>query len=158
VAGAEQDAQGFAVAVGARNRQLAGVQAERGQDGEVGVDRVGFAFAAAGLAVGLFALEHEQARGGYGAGESDAVAAGAFDREGDAGSGSVLEDPGQQLGVAAGVVGDRAGGDRCPGGERDFYVVGVAVGVDTNDGVDEVCQHGHRRSPFGERSCRHRPG
>jgi hypothetical protein len=36
---------------------LAGVQAERGQDGEVGVDRVGFAFAASGLAVGLFALE-----------------------------------------------------------------------------------------------------
>ena len=42
VAGAEQDAQGFAVTVGPRNRQLAGVQTERGQDGEVGVDRVGF--------------------------------------------------------------------------------------------------------------------
>jgi hypothetical protein len=66
----------------------------------VGVDRIGFALAAARLAVGLFALEDKQAGGG-GAGESDAVAAGAFDREGDAGSGGVLEDPGQQLGVAA---------------------------------------------------------
>ncbi len=156
--GAEQDAQGFAVAVGPRNRQLVGVEAERGQDGEVGVDRVGFAFAAACLAVGLFALEHEQAGGGDSAGESDAVAASALDRNDDAGSGSVLEDPGQQLGVTAGVVADRAGRDRGPGGERDFYVVGVAVGVDTDDDVDEICQHGHRRSPFGERSCRHRPG
>ena len=85
--------QGFAVTVGARDRQLGGVESERGQDGEVGVDRVGFArdfaFAAAGLAVGLFALEDGQAGGGGGAGESDAVAAGAFDREGDAGSGGL---------------------------------------------------------------------
>ena len=59
VAGAEQDAQGFAIAVGAWDRQLVGVEAERGQYGEVGVDRVGFAFAAARLAVGLVALEDE---------------------------------------------------------------------------------------------------
>jgi hypothetical protein len=32
-----------------------------------------------------------------------------------AGSGGVVEDPGQQLGVAAGVVADRTGGDRVPG-------------------------------------------
>jgi hypothetical protein len=25
----------------------------------------------------------------------------------------------------------------------DLGMVGIAVGVDANDGVDEVCQHGH---------------
>ena len=93
--GAEQDAQCFAVAVGAGNGQPRGVEAERGEDGEVGVDRVGFALAAAGLTVGLFALEDEQAGGGSCARESDAVAAGAFDGYDEPGSGGVVVDPGQ---------------------------------------------------------------
>jgi hypothetical protein len=33
------------------------------------------------------------------------------------------------------------------GRERELYFVGVAMGVDTDDGVDEFCQHGHRPSP-----------
>jgi len=124
----------------------------------VGVDRVGLALSAAGFAMGLFAFEHDQTGRGGGAGQPDAVAAGAFDRDDDAGPGGVFDDPGQQLGVAGGVVADGGHGDRGAVGEGDLDLVGVAMGVDTDHGVDEVCQHGHRRSPFGERSCRHRPG
>ncbi len=38
--------------------------------------------------------------------------------------------------------------------------IGVPVGVDSDDGVDEFCQHGHRPGSFrGERvNGRHRPG
>ena len=108
VTGAEQDPQRFAVPVGARGGQPLGVQAQRRQDGQVGVDRVGLALSAAGFAMGLFALEHDQTGRGGGAGQPDAVAAGAFDRDDDAGSGGVFEDPGQQLGVAGGVVADGA--------------------------------------------------
>jgi hypothetical protein len=60
----------------------------------------------------------------------------------------VVEDPGQQLRVAGGVVGDRADGDWDTVRVGDLYLVGVAVGVDTDDGVDEFCQHGHRPGSF----------
>ena len=102
LAGAEQDPQRLAVAVGARGGQPVGVQAQRGQHGQVRVDRVGLALAAAGLAVGLFALDDEQPGRGGGAGQPDAVAAGALDRDGQPRSGGVVDDPGQQLGVAGG--------------------------------------------------------
>ena len=126
LAGAEQDPQRFAVAVGARGGQPVGVQAQRGQHGQVGVDRVGLALAAAGLAVGLLALEHQQAGGGGGAGQPDAVAAGALDGDDQPRPGGVVDDPGQQLGVAGGVVADRGrwrsgcrwGGRSRPGGCR----------------------------------------
>jgi hypothetical protein len=64
----------------------------------------------------------------------------------------MADDPRQQLGVARGVVADLAGGDRDPVRERDLDLVGVSVGVDTDDGVDKFCQHGHRPGSFrGER-------
>ena len=112
LARAEQDAQRFAVAVGARGGQPVGVQAQRGQHGQVRVDRVGLALAAAGLAVGLLALDDEQAGRGGGAGQADAVAAGALDGHHQPRSGGVVDDPGQQLGVAGAVVADLAGRDR----------------------------------------------
>jgi hypothetical protein len=34
-----------------------------------------------------------------------------------------------------------------PVGSRSLHFVGVAVGVDTDNGVDKFCQHGHRPSP-----------
>jgi hypothetical protein len=69
----------------------------------------------------------------------------------------VLDDPGEHLGIAGGVVADRADGDRCAGRERDLDLVKVAMGVDSDDGVDEFCQHGHRPGPSGERvNGRHR--
>ena len=148
LARAEQDPQRLAVAVRAGGGQPVGVQAQRGQHGQVRVDRVGLALPAAGLAVGLFALEHDQAGRGGGAGQADAVAAGALDRDRQPRTGGVVDDPGQQLGVAAAVVADRGDGDRGAVGEGDLDLVGVAVGVDTDDGVDEFCQHGHRPGSF----------
>ena len=116
------------------------------------VDGVGLALAAAGLAAGLLALDDQQAGGVSGAGEPDTVAACALDRDGQPRPGGVVDDPGQQLGEAGGVVADLAGGDRDPVRERDLHLVGVAMGVDPDDGVDEFCQHGHRPGP----SCRER--
>ena len=34
-----------------------------------------------------------------------------------------------------------------PGRKRDLYLMGVAMGVDTNDGVDDFCHHGQRPVP-----------
>ena len=31
---------------------------------------------------------------------------------------------------------------------RDLHLMGVAVGVDTDDGIDDFCQHGQRPVPF----------
>ena len=113
----------------------------------MGVDRVGLAFGAPSSAIGLLALDHVQAGCGDRAGQPQPVAAGSFDRHHQSWAGGVIDDPGQQLRVAGGVVGDRAGGDRDAVRVGDLYLVGVAVGVDTDDGVDEFCQHGHRSGP-----------
>jgi hypothetical protein len=105
------------------------------------------------MAVRLLALDHEQAGGGDRAGKRQAVAAGSFDRHDQARSRGVIDDPGQQLGVAGAVVADLAGGDRHPGRVRDLGFMSIAVGVDADHGVDEFCQHGHRPDPLlGERS------
>lgn len=70
VSGDQQDAQGIPVTIGARHRQLAGVQAQRGQHRQVGIDRIGLALPAALPAAGLLTLEHYQACGGQaGAGD-----------------------------------------------------------------------------------------
>jgi hypothetical protein len=150
VAGAEQDPQRVAVAVGARGGQPVDVEAQGELHGQVRVDRVGLAPAPAAGAGGLLGLDDRQPGGGDGAGHAEPVAAGALDRDRQPGSGCVFGDPGQQRGVAAGVVGDRGGGDRRPGGSGDLDLVGVAVGVDPDDGVDEFCQHGHRPGSFLE--------
>ena len=116
----------------------------------MGVDRVGLALPAAGLAVGLLALDDGQAGGSDRTGQSDTEAARALDRHDHPRPGRMVEDPGQQLGKAGVVIADLSCPDRSAGRERDLHLVGVAVGVDTDDGVDEFCQHGHRPSP----SCR----
>jgi hypothetical protein len=64
LAGNQQDTQRLPVAVGAQRRKPAGVQAQRGQHRQVGIDRVGLALPAPLLAAGLLALDHQQARGG----------------------------------------------------------------------------------------------
>jgi len=74
--GAKQDPQCFTVAVGARAGQPVSVHAQRGQHGQVRVDRVGLSFAAAGRAVGLLTLNEEQTGGGDRTGQPEAVAAG----------------------------------------------------------------------------------
>ena len=116
----------------------------------MGVDRVGLALPAAGLAVGLLALDDRQAGGRDRAGQPDTEAAGALDRHDHPRTRRLVDDPGQQLGEAGAVVADLPGPDRRAGREGDLHLVGVAVGVDTDHGVDEFCQHGHRPGP----SCR----
>ena len=159
-AGAQQDPQGLPVAVGARGGQPVGVQPQRGQHRQMGVDRVGLAAAAAGLAGRLLALDHRQAGGGDRAGQPDPVAAGALDGHHQPRSRGVVEDPGQHFGVAAGVVADLAGGDDRAAGVGDLHLVGVAVGVDTDHGIDEFCEYGHRpvSLPWGAVNGRRRSG
>src|SRR5512133_1417149 len=132
-------AHGIAVAVGAGGREPVDLKLQGELHGQVRVDRVGLAPPAANLAGGLLGLDHRQAGGAHGAGYPEAVAAGALDRDHQSGAGGVLGDPGQQPGVAAGVVGDRAGRGRCSGRQRDLDLMGVAVGVDADHGVDAFC-------------------
>jgi hypothetical protein len=92
----------------------------------MGVDRVGLALPAAGLAVGLLALDDGQAGG--------------------PGAWSTIQ--ASNSGFAGVVIADLSCPDRSAGRERELHLVRVAVGVDTNDGVDEFCQHGHRPVSF----------
>ena len=46
------------------------------------------------------------------------------------------------------IIDRRKGPDRRAGREGNLHLVGVAVGVDTDHGVDEFCQHGHRPGSF----------
>jgi hypothetical protein len=64
------------------------------------------------------------------------------------GPGGVLEDPVQQLRVAGAVVADQPGGDRGAGRARDLGVVGVAVGIDTDDAVMTSADISTGRWPF----------
>jgi hypothetical protein len=48
----------------------------------------------------------------------------------------MLKHPGQCRGVAGAVVTERAGGDHRAAGVRDLDLVGVAVGIGTDDCID----------------------
>jgi len=54
----------------------------------------------------------------------------------------MLGDPGQGLGIATLVVTDNERGDGDAAGRGQFQGVRVAVRVATDDGVDNLCQHG----------------
>lgn len=69
-----------------------------GSGGGVGVNRVGLALIAAGLAVGTVDLDHPESGGGEGPGKPCAVGAGAFDP--DAGHRPERGDPGHEGAVA----------------------------------------------------------
>src|SRR4051812_3662874 len=72
---------------------------------------------AAGPAGGLLGFDDRDTGGGDRAGHAQAVAAGALDRGDQPRAGCVVDDPGQQFGVAGAVVADRASGDRDAVGE-----------------------------------------
>jgi hypothetical protein len=116
---------------------------QRAEHRQVRVDRIGFSLAAAGFAVRPCTLEYPQSGGGDGAGEADTVAAGALDRDRHPPSAGVLTDPAQQLGVAGTGVLDDAGGDRRSGAQGDLDLMGIAVGVDADHDIDDLCQHRH---------------
>jgi hypothetical protein len=159
VAGTEQDPQCFSVPVDPGNGESIGVETKRSQHGQVRVDRVGLAPPAPSRAAGLLALDDPQTGSHRCAGQSTTVAAGALDRHDQPRARGVIGDPGKQLGIPRGVVADRTPGDRRSARERDLYLMRIAVGVDTDHGVDEFCQHGHRPSPSREWvNGRHRPG
>jgi hypothetical protein len=143
LAGTEQDPQCFAVTVSAGSGQPIGVQTQRGQDREVGIDRVRFSLATTGRAVRLLTLDDEQASGGDRAGQPGAVAAGPLDRHDHPGTRRTLGDPRKQLGIARAVVADGDGGDRCPTRVRDLHLMRVAMGIHPPDSIDDFCQHEH---------------
>jgi hypothetical protein len=54
----------------------------------------------------------------------------------------MLGHPGKQGREARAVVADLQSGDRCSGGIRDLCLVGVTMGVDTDDGIDDSAKLG----------------
>ena len=94
---------------------------------------------AAGLAVGLLALDDRQAGGGDRAGQPDTETARALDRHDNPRPRRTVNDPGQQLREARAVVADPPGSDRNAAREGDLDFVAVAVSVNTDHGVDEFC-------------------
>jgi hypothetical protein len=49
----------------------------------------------------------------------------------------MLGDPGKHGREACAVVADLQSCDGCSGGIRDLCLVGVTMGIDTDDGIDE---------------------
>ena len=141
--GHQQDPQRLPVTVGPRHRQPAGVQAQRGQHRQVGIDGIGFALPAALFAAGLLALEHQQPGGGQRPRQPDPVAAAALDADRHPRPGRHLGDRGQQPGEPGAVVADPHHRDRLARRIGDHCLVGIAVGAGPDDGVDHLCQHGH---------------
>ncbi|MCW2720428.1 MAG: hypothetical protein JWR81_4250 [Pseudonocardia sp.] len=132
-----------------RGARSTGVQTQRGEHREMGVEGVGLALPAASLAVGLLALDHHQAGGGDRAGKSHAAASRALDRRHHTRPRSVVDDPCQQLGIACGVVADLPCPDRGAGRERDLDLV-VSRWVSTSARVGSpsgtsVTGHAHGR-------------
>src|SRR4051812_37695442 len=90
------------------------------------IDQVGLVLPTTYGARRLLALDHRHSGRCDRPRQPDAVAACAFDRYDPSRARSMVDDPRQQLREPGAVVGDLAGGDRCPGRERYFYLVGVA--------------------------------
>src|SRR5205814_2927156 len=61
-------------------------------------------------------------------------------------TGYCLSDQRQQMRETGAVVGDPSSQDRRPGRVRDLHFMAVPMRVDTDDGVDDFCQHGHTAS------------
>ncbi|MCA1693249.1 MAG: hypothetical protein LC749_00170 [Actinobacteria bacterium] len=106
LAGAQQNPHSLPVPISTGSGQLVGVETECLEHRQVRVDPVGFVLAPAVLAGRLFGLDHGKPRGGRRAGQADAVAAGALDRDHQPRTRGMLNHPGQRLGVAGAVVFD----------------------------------------------------
>jgi hypothetical protein len=102
---------------------------------------------AAGGSLGPVQLHHLLGMSGQEPGQAGAVAAGAFNRP-DALAWLLLGQC-QQLAVAGRGRRHRCLGDhRSSGGGHDRSGVGVLVGVDPDDELDGLCQHGHALTPL----------
>jgi hypothetical protein len=115
---------------------------QRVAGGAFGVDRVGFAAPAARWALRAVKLDDDLPGGGEVAGQPGAVPAGAFDRE--RAHPAVARGGFDQFVVALWIRGHR---ERLHprSGRSDQYRrgVGVGMGVDSDDDLDQLCQHGH---------------
>jgi hypothetical protein len=111
--------------------------------GPGGVQRVGLGPVAAGGPLGPIQLHHPLVMSIQESGQAGAVAAGALDRPHP--QATVLVGQLQQLLVASRSGRHRhGGGGRAGGHDHHGGGVGVLVGVDADDDLDGVCQHGHR--------------
>ena len=142
----QQDAQCLAVTVSSRHRQPACIQAQRGQYCQMRVDGVGLAFPAALGTAGLLTLDHRQASAGQRPRQPDPVAAAALDAGHHPRPGGYLRDSSQQLREPGAVIADPHRGNWLASCVGDLYLMAVAVGVDPDDGIYYLCQHGHAAS------------
>jgi hypothetical protein len=124
---------------------------ERFTAGADRVEGVGLGAVASGRTVRAVELDHQLVTAVEVSGEPGAVAAGALDRPGSKSRVSIRHR--DELGVAVRVGVDGAFVEHGAGGRVDHRGgVGVLVGVDTDDDVDDLCQHGHAFSLPG-RTC-----
>jgi hypothetical protein len=136
-----------AMAGGAGLGELFAAQGLTGRPG--GVQRVGLGAVAAGSSLGSVQLDHLLGLSLQEPGQASTVAASAFDRPDPLAR--LLVGQCQQLAVAGRGRRHRCLGDHCPGGDGHHRSgVGLLVGVDPNDELDEVCQHGHALTPCPE--------
>jgi len=136
----QQHAQGLACAPPAGLGQV--LARERFASGAGGVEQVRLGAVAPRQPNGAIHLHHPLAALEQVRGQAGAEAAGALDRP-DAPSGCPLPGEGEQPAVAEGVGGHLRLGDHASGGVADRRRVGVAVGVDADDLIDQPCQHPH---------------
>src|SRR5262249_60086580 len=93
--------------------------------------------------------------------KANAVASAALQRDCDPRARRGLGDQRQQMREPRAVVGNSCGCDWRPVRIRDLYLMTVPMRVDTDDGIDYFCQHGHTASrllPGCGAERRHRPG
>ena len=141
----QQNADGFAVAAGARLREVFAL--ERFAGGADRIELVGLGAVAPRRALGAVDLDDPFAVGEHEHGQAGAEAAGGLDRP-DARAVGVPACEAQQPLVAERVGRDRrlrchdSGAGRDRGGR-----VRVAVGVDADDVVRVLCEHAHPRPP-----------
>jgi hypothetical protein len=144
-AGGEPDGECLAFAVGARFAEV--LTAERFASGADCIDRVGLRAVTPRRATGTIELDHPLAALGKEPGEPGAVSVGAFDRPDTQPAVTVSEIHKALVAVRVGSSGgrfDHRGRRR----RDDRGGVGVFVGVDADDDVDDFCQHGHCVSPL----------
>ena len=111
-----------------------------------GIDRVGLGAVTAGGALGPVQLHHLLGVGSKEAGQAGAVAAGALDRPHPLAR--LLVGQLEQLAVAGRGRRHRRLVDHGAGGrDHNRGGVGVLVGVDPDDEVHQLCQHGHALTP-----------
>jgi hypothetical protein len=138
--GGKEHLQRRAVGAGLGLGQLGAGQCVAG--GAFGVDRVGLGPGPPRGALGPIELDDHFVGVGEVPGQPGAVATGALHRPGA--QAGVLLSQGEEFGVAVGVGGDRRAGQHGTGAGIDQRGgVCLTVGVDADDDLDQLCQHGH---------------